>query len=104
MNLDKPVSTWPPGSDAQSALSHLGPPDRKKLEAAMSVDPKPCIICEDLTPLFGLFIPTDPVAWGAQKGKTRHIVYPLCPTCHDILPITVVRKRLHEMTTVAQFN
>jgi hypothetical protein len=38
----------------------------------------PCLICGSLTHNRGIFNPNNSKAFGAQEGKSRFIIYPLC--------------------------
>ena len=41
-----------------------------------------CLICSGRPDFIGIFIPNDPIRWGAPAGKTRFVRYCLCEKCH----------------------
>jgi hypothetical protein len=40
-----------------------------------------CLICGAHPNVIGVFVPEDPIQWGAPTGKTRLIRYCLCKKC-----------------------
>lgn len=42
-----------------------------------------CLLCGQLTYNRGLFMPSDPVAYGGMPGEFRMMVFPLCKTCNE---------------------
>ena len=40
-----------------------------------------CLLCGGEPDFIGVFIPDDPMRWGAAPGKTRYVRYCLCEIC-----------------------
>ena len=40
-----------------------------------------CLLCSAPRHLVGVFMPTDPQAWGAPPNKDRLLLYALCERC-----------------------
>lgn len=41
-----------------------------------------CLLCGGPPEMIGVFVPDEPLKWGAAAGKTRLIRYCLCLSCH----------------------
>lgn len=42
-----------------------------------------CLVCGGYPDVIGVFVPEEPVKWGAAPGKTRLVRYCLCNSCHE---------------------
>lgn len=43
--------------------------------------PQFCLLCGGPQDVIGVYVPDNPEAWGAPKGKDRRFVYALCGDC-----------------------
>jgi hypothetical protein len=61
-------------------LATLPPPVRQVARLAWKQRP-PCLLCAEPQYALGVFVPTDPSAWGIPPGMQSACVYSLCKAC-----------------------